>query len=573
MIVGIKTETNQFVPVKPDINLGIPPDELEHEKVTIKNDEIKNGNEYILDEYIINNDIRDNEMLKVVKGIKLENNFYTMFRNTLKIMLSDKKYKEKKEEIKKIVNDKTETYIDKFENLKNKLNELLSTAIEFHTIELDIIEDYDELISCFGIDDCPGEPPDPPNVGCFLRKGICSLMLPEINLFNGENNETLYYNKLTDELLRFQKIKNYIFTEREYLSFDNVNYKVNDNEIILLEGILLNTYLNKNLILAKNNKYVVNDSIYELIPTQNGIDMITDVNWNEKRNLDYKDEGESKGEKWVSTTCEKEITNDNISKLNIIFNNTSEMKLYEYEYGKCKFVLIEKIIKNHLPDENISIDIIKNRLIDEHKKLIMPYHNINSKGNVHSLVKSYITKRNDKLCKLISLLYALNKDKNKFNEIEDESKTDGEKNEIIKGHIMNDNYNVTDFEIFLILKSYNIPALIISPSNSGTILNKRKKIFNTDIDSNEYYVIVHTKKRVDRSLRKKKVVCVYTYNNSMKINKNLMLNEELKKSVTNIEKYIKDSVKKMENERIQTLEKDKKQKRSTKIGRRRLPSE
>ena len=58
----------------------------------------------------------------------------------------------------------------------------------------------------------------------------------------------------------------------------------------------------------------------------------------------------------------------------------------------------------------------------------------------------------------------------------------------------------------------------------------------------------------------------------MKINKNLMLNEELRKSVTNIEKYIKDSVKRMEDKRIQMLEKDKKQK-SMKIGKRRLPSE
>ena len=251
------------------------------------------------------------------------------------------------------------------------------------------------------------------------------------------------------------------------------------------------------------------------------------------------------------------------------------MKLYEYDFGKCKFELLEKIIKYHLSDENISIGIIKDRLIEEHKKLQMPDHNINSKGNEHSLLKGYVTKRGDKLCKVLSLLYAKNKDKNKFNEIEDESKTDDEQNEIIKGHIMNDNYNVTDFEIFLILKSYNIPALIISsgPKN-GTILNKERKIFNTDIDSNEYYVIVHRKKKVKKM--KKKAVCVYTYNNSMKINKNLMLNEELKKSVTNVEKYIKNSVKKMEDKRIQTLAKETKQtskKRATKIGKGKLPSE
>ena len=57
-------------------------------------------------------------MLKIVKGIRLENNFYTMFRNTLKIMLSDKKYKDSKKEIINLINDPTKSYIDKFEVLK-----------------------------------------------------------------------------------------------------------------------------------------------------------------------------------------------------------------------------------------------------------------------------------------------------------------------------------------------------------------------------------------------------------------------------------------------------------------------
>ena len=273
----------------------------------------------------------------------------------------------------------------------------------------------------------------------------------------------------------------------------------------------------------------------------------------------------------VSTNCDNEI--DNVSNLNIIFNNiSSRMKLYEYDFGKCKFELLEKIIKYHLSDENISIGIIKDRLIEEHKKLQMSDHNINSKGNEHSLLKGYVTKRGDKLCKVFSLLYAKKEEKEKFNEIEYES-NDDKQNEIIKGYIMNDNYNVTDFEIFLILKSYNIPALIISPGfGNGTILNKKRKIFNTDIDSNEYYVIAN---------RKNKKVYLYTYDNSMKINKNLMLNEKLKKSVTNIEKYIKDSVKKMEDKRIENLNKDKNQKnkrrgaktKAKKIGKGKLPSE
>ena len=580
LIVGIKTETNQFVPVLPEEN-NEAEDDIKTEETYIKN-------EYQLDEYIINNNTRDDEMLKVVKAIKLENNFYTMFRNTLKIMLSDKKYNEKKEEIKNIANDKTKSYIENFQILRNKLIELLSTAIEFIETELDTIEDYKDLISCFGLDSDSCRSEGQEKVGCFLRKNVCSLILPKINLFNSMDNEDLYYNKLTDELLRFQKIKNYIFTEREYLSFDSVNYRVNDNEIILLEGILLNTYLNKNLKLSKSSEYIENKSIYELIPAQNGFDLITDVNWNKKRNIIINNEGESKGEgeskreKWISTDCENEILDQKIkTKLNKVLLTESNMKLYEYNYGKCKFVLLEKIIKNHIMDtgEDVSIDIIKNRLIEEHKKLQMPDHNINSKGNEHSLLKGYVTKRGDKLCKVISLLYAVKKEDVKFKEIEKEINTDEEKNEIIKNDIMRDEYNISDFEIFLILKSYNVPALIISsgPLNS-TILNKNEKIFNTDIDSDEYYVIVNRKIKNE----KKKKVCLYTHNNSMKINKNLIKTEQLSKSVTNTQKYLKDSVEIMKNKRIRGLNKDKNQKinkrrgtktKAKKIGKGKLPSE
>ena len=86
-----------------------------------------------------------------------------------------------------------------------------------------------------------------------------------------------------------------------------------------------------------------------------------------------------------------------------------------------------------------------------------------------------LQKRGDKLCKVFSLLYAINKEDVKFKEIENEINTDEEKNEIIKNDIMKDEYNISDFEIFLILKSYNVPALIISPNILGTVLNKKKK--------------------------------------------------------------------------------------------------
>ena len=67
----------------------------------------------------------------------------------------------------------------------------------------------------------------------------------------------------------------------------------------------------------------------------------------------------------------------------------------------------------------------------------------------------------------------------------------------------------------------------------------------------------------------------------MKINKNLMKTDQINKSVTNVEKYLKDSVEIMKNKRIKDLNKDRNQKskkrgiktKAKKKGKIKLPSE
>ena len=65
-----------------------------------------------------NNDI-DRERKIVVKQIELENNFYNLFRNTLKILINYDENKEKREEILRIVNDITMSYLEKNRKYKS----------------------------------------------------------------------------------------------------------------------------------------------------------------------------------------------------------------------------------------------------------------------------------------------------------------------------------------------------------------------------------------------------------------------------------------------------------------------
>ena len=78
-----------------------------------------------------------------------------------------------------IVNDITITYLDKLEQINKILHSLLNSVIKFQTIVLDSIEDYDDLITCLGLNkkSCRKE------VHCFLREenGECKLIIPKKN--------------------------------------------------------------------------------------------------------------------------------------------------------------------------------------------------------------------------------------------------------------------------------------------------------------------------------------------------------------------------------------------------------
>lgn len=93
------------------------------------------------------------------------------------------------------------------------------------------------------------------------EEGICSLLIPKKNLINNKDNEKIYYYKLADELLRYDHIRNYIFTNDTFLSFDKIKYNVNKNEIVLLEE-LLNNLLDNDIKNVKQ-KHLYNTNLYD----------------------------------------------------------------------------------------------------------------------------------------------------------------------------------------------------------------------------------------------------------------------------------------------------------------------
>jgi putative methyltransferase (TIGR04325 family) len=94
-----------------------------------------------------------------------------------------------------------------------------------------------------------------PNLCVVTDNGTCNLILPERNLITNKENEPIYFGRMADELIRYNRIKSFMFQPQTYLSFGNISYNLRDNEIILIQSTLTQEYF-ENLVPAVTNKYV-----------------------------------------------------------------------------------------------------------------------------------------------------------------------------------------------------------------------------------------------------------------------------------------------------------------------------
>ena len=202
----------------------------------------------------------DKERIDTIKKIRLEDNFYKMFRNIFKIQINKIINYEFKKEILLMVENLEYDYLKKMELIKDKIERLLSDEyVEFVDFkEMDVLE----LEKVLGLNEC-GE-----NEQCsFSEEEKRKILIPKKNILNENNNEEVYYKKLSDEIIRYYKIRKYIFSNRSYLSFEHIEYNITDQEVILLEEVLEN-YL-QDLIVQKKNIYIKSISKYDNINVNN----------------------------------------------------------------------------------------------------------------------------------------------------------------------------------------------------------------------------------------------------------------------------------------------------------------
>ena len=442
-IIGILTETNQMVPTIPSKYTGsIDDKELDGIKAIHINSDGDNMNYLNLDASLFENKKVDEERTKKIKEIQLESHFYNVFRNLLRILLNNFEYRKQNNKFITIIEDPVITYNVKLIEIIKNIKMVMQNDIEFVDIRLKSLTEIDDIIQCLNLDKDACEK----NTLCIPSSGDkCKLKLPKINLVNQSNNEIIYYGKLADELIRFKNIRTFILTPHNFLSFQQIPYNLKKNEIILLEELLYGDYFD-DLKAVHQNDYITTRNIYDLVEPNNGFPYQNNFNLN----IEIKDEepnvlnscvisnntklslGHWKDknltllrEKKKPEDIKKEIRENKIINKPLLSN----FELLEYKHNfKCSWEIIATIINNF----GISIktpDIVK-ILVDIYTKLFRTQH----KDDVLKILK-----RDGKV---------------------------EQTNSLIKGTSLVDiitlsNYYLTLIDIFLLVKHFEIPCLVL----------------------------------------------------------------------------------------------------------------
>jgi hypothetical protein len=283
-VIGFLTNTDQFV----TINKPVP---ISNVSDVDDINTIEHNNLLVADTNILTNSSQDNERVEYIKRIQLEANFYNVFRNTVRILLNQNTNNQKREELKKICDQRNILYTKQLKSVIKLLKNLIDGNIVFASgnklpYKSNNIDDKD-IYSCIlrTKDKC-----EQPGSICRVTKKGCTLVLPKNNLLNQTDNEKFYYNRMADELIRYNKIKTFIFKPQGYLSFGQVKYNLRDDEIILLQDNITQEYF-KNLIPSEINEYAK----YNTFDTANPINtVIYNNNIDYEMNIDDKNKSDDK---------------------------------------------------------------------------------------------------------------------------------------------------------------------------------------------------------------------------------------------------------------------------------------
>ena len=128
-----------------------------------------------------------------------------------------------------------DTYSIKLKEVDQKLRDLAgSYAVFVKDYNYQVINDIHTCVVNKDKDKCAADAP----LCAISSNGKCQIILPKSNLLNKSDNEKNYFARMADELIRYKRIRQFMFQPQVYLSFGKVDYKLNKDEIVIMQSML-----------------------------------------------------------------------------------------------------------------------------------------------------------------------------------------------------------------------------------------------------------------------------------------------------------------------------------------------
>jgi hypothetical protein len=356
LIVGIITETNQF------IMLANPTENIEPDGIPVINDE----NYIIADKELSQSKEQDQMRVNTIKMISLETQFFSAFRTTVRGLLNQSNNKPYKQQITEIIENPRYLYKSKLETVERIIRKISRTSIVFQGFDQATLLALDEITDCFSN---PTE-----KKYCILQKsGEYQIILPEKHLISGLNNTIIYFSRVADELIRYKRIQLFMMDTKMYLNITNTEYKINEDEMIMLESLLTSEYFKSIEPYEHGKTTKITYETANPIITQK---YSNEVSLNEQQDMVISDTAKEDIQDKFGIECVRRIipiTGKTISEWKAFFpKNAMETELHSSV--KCSYYPIIYIY-NSVFNIQMTIEQVKSKLANEYEKYMDRYRN------------------------------------------------------------------------------------------------------------------------------------------------------------------------------------------------------
>ena len=426
LVVGILTETNQFV------QINNPIENVENDGLI----EVKNTNYTLVDNIITNTNKIDVERADTVKKIKLESQFYDVFRSIIRNSLNDYINRGIRKNVLELIDNKNLIHKEKLRTMIQILEKLTKYKISFAVIDEKILMDLTNVSACS--QDCNENESSGKSYCLVSEKNECQFVVPKNNLVSGTDNMNLYFGRISDELLRYKRVQLFMLNPKSYLNIGNNEYKINSDEFLLLQSLMNPEYF-KDIEPFNTNKFIQN------VDYNNSNPAISQKYSNEPISL--KEQQET-----MEQSPENQLGNECINVIRDVIGNPTT-SIWKRNFQNKKF---NEIVFNNTP--NCSYQVILYILEDKLKKLITVE---NLKVTLWNAYSTYYEKYSNKI---LTILRKQGKTKIVENVIKNKAS--------FEDVLFSESYFLTDLDIWMLADKLKLPIILFSSTKLGNLVDR-----------------------------------------------------------------------------------------------------